>query len=131
MSQVASTGEVVKTAVPIRFDPFDISTAYAQVQGQWVTCRSSYVGLSGHTERELFLATQELRQSAKRDGVRAELSAARLADLMSNAGAHEELLRQRWKDLEGKKVHALIAGQSGHPLTTVTNIWPIVAHIWQ
>jgi len=50
---------------------------------------------------------------------------------MSNAGAHEELLRQRWKDLEGKKVHALIAGQSGHPLTTVTNIWPIVAHIWQ
>jgi hypothetical protein len=108
---------VVKTAVPIRFDPLDISTAYAQVQGHWVTCRSSHVGLSGHTERELFLATQELRQSAKRDGVRAQLSAARLAHHMSNAGAHEELLRQRWKDLEGKKVHALIAGQSGYPQT--------------
>src|SRR2546429_7761752 len=81
MSKVASTGEVVKTAVPIRFDPFDLSTAYAPVQGQWVTCRSSYVGLSGHTARELFLATQELRKCAKRDGVRAELSAARLADL--------------------------------------------------
>jgi putative transposase len=116
-NNVFRSGEVVKTSVPIRFDPFDISTAYAQVQGQWVTCRSNHVGLSGHTERELFLATQELRQNAKRDGARAELSAARLAHHMSNAGSHEELLRQRWKDLEGKKVHALIAGQSGHPQT--------------
>ncbi len=111
------SGEVVKTAVPIRFDPFDISTVYAQVQGQWITCRSSYVTLEGHTERELFLATQELRQSARRDGKRVEISAARLADHMSKAGAHEELLRQRWHDLEGKKVFAIIAGQSGHPQT--------------
>ncbi|GHO98722.1 transposase [Reticulibacter mediterranei] len=111
------SGEVVKTSVPIRFDPFDISTVYAQVQGQWLTCRSSYVTLEGHTERELFLATQELRQSARRDGKRAEISAARLAEHMSKAGTHEELLRQRWSDLEGKKVFALIAGQSGHPQT--------------
>jgi hypothetical protein len=107
----------VKTSVPIRFDPFDISTVYAQVQGQWITCRSSYVTLEGHTERELFLVTQELRQSARRDGKRAEVSAARLADHMSKAGTHEELLRQRWRDLEGKKVFAIIAGQSGHPQT--------------
>jgi putative transposase len=109
--------EVIKTAVPVRYDPFDISTAYAQVQGRWVTCRSPYVVLSGHTEKELLLATQELRQSAKRDGVRTDLSAARLAAHMSKAGAHEELLRQRWCDLEGKKVLSVIAGQSGHPQT--------------
>ncbi len=109
--------EVIKTAVPVRYDPFDISTAYAQVQGRWVTCRSPYVALEGHTERELFLATQELRQSAKRDGVRASLSAARLAAHMGKAAAHEELLRQRLRDLEGKKVLAIIAGQSGHPQT--------------
>jgi hypothetical protein len=32
---------------------------------------------------------------------------------MSKASAHEELLRQRLRDLEGKKVLAVIAGQSG------------------
>ena len=36
---------------------------------------------------------------------------------MSKAGVHEELLQQRWRDLEGKKVHSIIAGQSGHPQT--------------
>jgi len=109
--------EVIKTAVPVRYDAFDITTAYAQVEGRWVTCRSPFVALSGHTERELFLATQELRQSAKRDGKRADLSSARLATHMSKAGANEELLQQRWRDLEGKKVFAIIAGQSGYPQT--------------
>ncbi len=110
--------EVIKTAVPVRYDPFDISTAYAQVQGQWVTCRSPYLVLEGHTEKELLVATAELRQQAKRDGVRASLSAARLATHMEKVGANEELLRQRWRDLEGKKVFEIIAGQSGYLQTT-------------
>ena len=105
--------EVIKTAVPVRYEPFDLSTAYAQVQGQWVTCRAPYAILEGHTEKELLIATAELRRQAKRDGVRADLSSARLAAHMSKASAHEELLRQRLRDLEGKKVLALIAGQSG------------------
>jgi hypothetical protein len=83
------------------------------VQGQWVTCRAPYAILEGHTEKELLIATAELRRQAKRDGVRADLSSARLAAHMSKASAHEELLRQRLRDLEGKKVLALIAGQSG------------------
>jgi putative transposase len=109
--------EVIKTAVPVRYDPFDISTVYAQVQGRWITCQSPYVALEGHTERELFIVTQELRKQAKRDGVRASLSAARLAAYMGKAVAHEELLRQRLRDLEGKKVLSIIASQSGHPQT--------------
>ncbi len=109
--------EVIKTAVPVRYEPFDLSTAYAQVQGQWVTCRAPYAILEGHTEKELLIATTELRRQAKRDGVRADLSSERLAAHMSKASAHEELLRQRLRDLEGKKVLALIAGQSGHPQT--------------
>jgi putative transposase len=109
--------EVIKTAVPVRYDPFDISLAYAQVQGRWVTCRSLYTVLSGHTEKELLLATADLRQRAKRDRVRADLSAERLAAHMSKTGVHEELLQQRWRDLEGKKVLSIIAGQSGHPQT--------------
>jgi len=36
---------------------------------------------------------------------------------MSKAVSHEALLRQRLRDLEQKKVLALIAGQSGHVQT--------------
>jgi hypothetical protein len=36
---------------------------------------------------------------------------------MSKAGTHEELLRQRLRDLDQNKVLSIIAGQSGHPQT--------------
>jgi len=109
--------EVIKTAVPVRYDPFDLSTVYAQVQGQWVTCRAPYLSLEGHTEKELLIATTELRRQARRDGRRADLSAARLAAHMSKASSHEELLRQRLRDLDQKKVLAIVASQSGHVQT--------------
>ena len=109
--------EVIKTAVPVRYDPFDLSTAFAQVQGQWVTCRAPYLSLEGHTEKELLIATTELRRQARRDGDRADLSAERLATHMSKAASHEELLRQRLRDLDQKKVLAILASQSGHVQT--------------
>ena len=62
-------------------------------------------------------AAADLRQRAKRNRVRADLSAERLAAHMSKTGVHEELLQQRWRDLEGKKVLSIIAGQSGYPQT--------------
>jgi putative transposase len=110
--------EVIKTAVPVRYDPFDLSTVYAQVQGQWVTCRAPYMILEGHTEKELLITTTELRRQARRDGARADLSSARLAAHMSKAGSHEELMRQRLRDLDQKKVLAIIAGQSGYVQTS-------------
>ncbi len=66
---------------------------------------------------ERLFETTELRRQAKRDGVHADLSSARLAAHMSKAGAHEELLRQRLRDLDQKKVLAIIASQPGHPQT--------------
>lgn len=109
--------EVIKTAVPVRYDPFDLSTVFALVQGQWITCRAPYLSLEGHTEKELLIATTELRRQARREGSRAELSAERLATHMSKAVSHEESLRQRLRDLDQKKVLSIIAGQSGHVQT--------------
>ena len=109
--------EVIKTAVPVRYDPFDLSTVFAQVQGQWVTCRAPYLSLEGHTEKELLIATTELRRQARREGRSSDLSAERLATHMSKASSHEELLRQRLRDLDQKKVLAIVASQSGHVQT--------------
>jgi hypothetical protein len=55
-----------------------------------------------------------LLRQARRDGGRADLSAERLATHMSKAASHEELLRQRLRELDQKKVLSIIAGQSGY-----------------
>jgi putative transposase len=109
--------EVIKKAVPVRYDPFDITTAYAQIEGEWVTCRSPFAQLEGHTERELHVATEELRKQAKRDGVRTSITSARLVELMEKAAAHEALFTQQLCDLEGKKVQEIMSSQSGSPRT--------------
>ncbi|MDP1956275.1 MAG: transposase family protein [Polaromonas sp.] len=46
--------------VPVRFDPGDMSIAYALVEGQWLALTSRYANtLKGRTERELHLAREE------------------------------------------------------------------------
>ena len=57
--------EVERKQVPVRYDPFDAGTAFAFVKGQWVHCHSEYYAIfQGHSERELMLATQELRKTS-------------------------------------------------------------------
>ena len=59
----ASPG-IIGTKVKLRFDPFDISHIYVYVHNHWVECvTSSYYGqLHGHSEREIMLASAELRE---------------------------------------------------------------------
>src|SRR6266446_3096118 len=49
--------------VEVRYDPWNAGIAYAYVGGRWVECKSQYWGiLRGRSERELMLATRELRR---------------------------------------------------------------------
>ncbi len=113
--------DVVKTSVPVRYDPFDIGVVHAYVQGHWIVCRSPYHSiLEGHTEKELQMATAEMRKQAKRDQVQAEVSAARLAAFIASAHAHEDLAQQRLRDLEGKQVLEVIARMSPVSVFTAT-----------
>jgi putative transposase len=113
--------DVVKTSVPVRYDPFDIGIVHAYVQGHWVVCRSPYYSiLEGHTEKELQVATAEMRKQARRDQVRADVSAARLAAFIATAHAHEDLAQQRLRDLEGKQVLEVIARMSPASVFTAT-----------
>ncbi|MCP6761148.1 MAG: Mu transposase C-terminal domain-containing protein [Fischerella sp. CENA71] len=77
--------EVEKTKVPVRYDPFDIGVAYAYVQGRWVKCISQYYStFVGRSEKELLLATQEIRQRSKLSTTSTSISAKRLADFLAN-----------------------------------------------
>ncbi len=97
--------EVERTKVSVRYDPFDLGVAYAYVQGRWVKCISQYYSIfSGRSERELLLASLEIKQQAKLIQTPTTISAKRLADFLSNVTAHEALMLQRLRDLEGQNV---------------------------
>src|SRR5713101_2030278 len=103
--------EVEKTQVRVRYDPYDMGHAFACVKGRWVECISEhYARFKGRTEREMQLATEELRQRHRRHGQQFVLTAAKLADFLISLEAEEVLLEQRQRDDEARAVFSLMEG---------------------
>lgn len=90
----------------LRFDPFDISHVYAFVHNHWVECVTpSYYGqLHGHSEREIALASAELREQNRDSHVRTPIDAKRLADFLAKIEVYEAVLLQRQRDIENQVV---------------------------
>lgn len=87
------------TQVPVRYDPWDASTAYAYVRGQWERCVSEHAHVfQGRSERELALATAELRQRDRLRGRLATLTTRQLATFLLEVQEREDLLLQRLRD---------------------------------
>ena len=114
---------VEETDVLVRYDPFDIGVAYAFVRGNWVKCLSEhYLQLRGHTEREIQVASAELRKSQQNHGLGASVTAKRLADFLASVEAYEVLLTQRQHDLETRDVltrmggYRMLPGEQGQTL---------------
>ena len=102
---------VEDTQVPVRYDPFDIGIAYAFVQGRWVKCLSEhYLQLRGHSERELQLASAELRKRYQNHAGESAITAKRLAEFLASVESHEKALMQRLHDLEARDVFARMGG---------------------
>jgi putative transposase len=93
--------------VPVRYDPFDIGTAFAFVDRQWVECHSEhYATLHGHSEREVHLAGEELRKRRQNHSGQFAVTAKRLAEFLESVEQEEEILVQRLSDLEARSLHA-------------------------
>ena len=113
------------TQVPVRYDPFDIGTAYAFVQGRWVPCISEYyLQFKGHSERELLLATAELRKRRQNHAKESSITAKRLAEFLASAQAHEVVLLQRLQDVEAQDVFAQMGGIQGNQRSEPTQPTP-------
>jgi putative transposase len=113
--------EVEGTKVPVRYDPFNVGIAYAYVHGQWVQCLSQYYSaFQGHSEKELELATETLRQQARLAHQAASITPLRLADFLAKVQTHEQILVQRLRDQEAHGVLACIAtgGEGRSPDTS-------------
>jgi transposase InsO family protein len=89
--------------VPVCYDPFDASTAYAFVEGRWVRCHSEYYTiLHGHSEKELMLASNELRKRQQCHSLGLVITAKRLAGFLQSVEADELLMAQRLRDQEAQ-----------------------------
>jgi transposase InsO family protein len=104
--------EVENQQVPVRYDPFDLGTAYAYVQGRWVQARSEhYLQLRGHSERELQLASAELHKQHRNHTRDSAITAKRLADLFADLSSYETVLSQHWHDAEARDVFVQMEDQ--------------------
>lgn len=97
--------DIENAQVPVRYDPFDAGVAYAFVAKRWVRCYSEHYSVfHGRSEKELMIATKELRALKSSHSQQFSVSAKKLADFLQSVEAEETMLMQRLRDAEGRKV---------------------------
>jgi putative transposase len=97
--------EVERTLIAVRYDPYDAGVGYAFVRNRWVQCISEHYGvLRGKSERELMLATAELRGRTRHHAGQFTVTAKKLADFLASAEGEHALRVQRTKDREAKDI---------------------------
>lgn len=122
-SNLFKNPEIENKSVPVRYDPFNVGIAYAYIQGHWVECISQYYSeFQGHSEKELKIATSELRKRTYKYHKQSKTSAKKLADFLSSVEAEEILLEQRLHDAEAEEVFKVIEGGKAFKPSVMTNI---------
>lgn len=92
--------------VSVRYDPFDVSTAFVWLRDHWALCRSELAAdFQGRSEKEIQDATRELRARRKREGSRRALNAQMIAVYLRGTAATEEALRQRSRQQDMLEAH--------------------------
>src|SRR5207245_5561182 len=88
---------VENTQVKVRYDPFDVSVAYAYIDRKWRKCDCPYNEFAGCSERELHLLTEELRQRNRITSGRKqiEINQKQLATFRRENEDMETILRQQ------------------------------------
>lgn len=88
------------TSVKVRYEPFDISTAWAFVDGNWVRLHCRFENLLlGLGEREVALVTEEYRRQFG-DARRRRLNDTSLAEFLREVQKKELLLTERKRAME-------------------------------
>jgi len=95
--------DVEGTQVPVRYDPFDAGLAYAFIRKRWVRCISEHhARFAGRSEREIQLASAELRRQQQRHNQQFRVTARQLADFLASVEGEEVVLEQRLRDAEAR-----------------------------
>lgn len=113
-SDVCRNPKVEGARVQVRFDPLDAGLAFIFALGQWHECYSEhYKTFRNRSEREVMIATAELRRQQRLHSREFNITALKLARFLESVEAEEVLLRQRQVDDEQRGILQLIAGGAG------------------
>ncbi len=95
--------KIQRQQVPVRFDPFDLGTAYAFIGGRWAECHSDhYRAFQGRSQKELVIASKELLTQNRERNRNYQITASKLAQAFQSANLQEVLLLQRMRALESQ-----------------------------
>lgn len=111
--------DIEGTQIPVRYDPFNMSIAFAYVKNYWIELSSeNFSTLVNRTEKELKLATAEIRKRKKIFGLKKDLSSSQIVEFLESAEAYELLKLQQLKDKAVKQTFKLIeGGQKGQEVS--------------
>jgi putative transposase len=102
--------------VPVRYDPFDVGVAYAFLHhapaadggtagGRWVRCLSEYYSrFKGRSEREIALATAELRRQHSQPASKFRVRAKALAGFLDSPTGQGVVAAQQARDAEARSL---------------------------
>jgi len=95
---------IQRQQVPVRFDPFDLGTAYAFIGRRWVECHSDHYRIfQGRSQKELLIASKQLRAQNRERGRQYQITASKLAQALQSANLQESLLLQRLRARESQQ----------------------------
>jgi putative transposase len=120
-----SFNRIRNTSIEVKYEPFDITVAYAYINGEWNKCHSRYLReLQGHSERELMIAATELKKLNQLQNKQFnDITGKKLAEFFTRIEMEEAALTPPWrdakksiqtqrqKDAELKQVHAQLEGK--------------------
>jgi len=98
--------------VEVRYEPFNMSRAYAFVDGQWLPCTAdTFLQVQGRSEREWGLILDEWREQQRvHQRKRVGIDSARLAAFLEEILTEEALLSQQQRNLEEVAIREAIVG---------------------
>jgi len=116
--------QIEGTQVAVRYDPYDAGRAWAACgstgRQHWCECHSEYYSvLRGRSEKEMLLATQELRARRRQPAQRFSVNAKQLSVFLQSAEAEEALLKQRLRDLATRRLLTAVDTASSADSATV------------
>lgn len=92
--------------VEVRYDPMDSSTAYAYLDGRWVTLRSQYAAeFKNHSVKEVAILSAEIRAKNRNAGKRAEFNAEMIARALRTPDPNSSSLIQQEKDKQFREAN--------------------------
>jgi putative transposase len=93
--------KIEREQVPVRFDPFDLGTAYAFIGSQWLQCHSDhYRTFQGRSQKELLIASKQLRAQNRDRSPQFQITATKLAQAFQSIHLQESLLLERLRTRE-------------------------------